>query len=207
VARLQPKSRTVELMVRKSLDPKVAAQTVARAHRTFVAEAEAQNRRVLGAVPPSETWVDGRKGAALESVNLAAGAIVTKFETFGEVLEYIDALLILHSPVLTGTYAKSHRLLADGVEVSGWETAGAAKEFLFISPLPYARKIERGESDQAPDGVYEGVAALAKNRFGNLVNIRFTFESIDSAASRLTGAAKRAAQRDSRLPAIKVTLR
>jgi hypothetical protein len=50
-------------------------------------------------------------------------------------------------------------------------------EIVFVNVTPYARKIEKGLSDQAPDGVYEAVAALAARRFGNIVKVRFSFRS------------------------------
>jgi hypothetical protein len=46
-----------------------------------------------------------------------------------------------------------------------------------VNTQPYARKIERGHSKQAPNGVYETVAHLAARRFGNMARIRFGYRS------------------------------
>jgi hypothetical protein len=55
-----------------------------------------------------------------------------------------------HSPVLTGRYRASHVLFADGVAVDPEKaTDTAANEWVFISTVPYARKIERGQSSKA----------------------------------------------------------
>ena len=111
--------------------------------------------------------------------------------------------MIANSPYLTGAYAASHKLYADGVETDA-QNPKPAERYVFLSTLPYARKIEGirkggekkpGQSKQAPDGVYEGVAALARARFGNLAWIRFTF---DSTAAQAKG---------DRFPAIAITLR
>jgi hypothetical protein len=46
-----------------------------------------------------------------------------------------------------------------------------------VNTQPYARKIEKGLSPAAPDGVYEVVAALAKRRFGNIASIKFSYRA------------------------------
>lgn len=228
MARLQPFSRSIELLVSKSLSPEAQSKAIAKVHRNAVAEAETHNARVLGGVPPSETFVDGRKSAPLESVNPDGGIILTRFDTIGEVVDYIWELLIQNSPVLTGAYRDSHRLFADGVEVDQPDPSIVAKEWLFVSNLPYSRKIERGQGSAPDEGVYEGAAALAKGRFGNLVNIRFTFQSIvegglmayqavprgdltrDRKGRFLASSRDRTAQkleREHRYPAIRISLR
>jgi hypothetical protein len=72
-------------------------------------------------------------------------------------------------------------LLADGAEV---DPSGAnvppADEYVFINTVPYARRIERGSSSQAPDGVYQAVAMLARGRFGNIARITYSFRTVSS---------------------------
>jgi hypothetical protein len=46
---------------------------------------------------------------------------------------------------------------------------------VFINTQPYARKLEKGASSQAPDGVYQSVAVLASRRFGNIAKVRFGY--------------------------------
>jgi len=43
----------------------------------------------------------------------------------------------------------------------------SVREWQYISGVPYARKIEKAHTD----GVYEGVAALARARFGNIIHL------------------------------------
>lgn len=218
MARITTRRRTLELVVRQAADPTQRAREVARIHRRGVAEINDNYRRRLNAVPPSEDIVDGRKGAALESVKLDGGVIVTRWSLLSECLEFVDDMLYMHSPHLTGHYSRNHRLFADGIEVEGgWENAPPAKEYIFVNNVPYARKIERGQSDDAPNGVYEGVATIANARYGHLAWIKFTFRSTteDYSAVALGGrkagkkasAEKRAAynaHNENRYPAIRI---
>lgn len=241
MARIKANGRALELAVSKALAPKERVKVIAQMHMKLVAEAAAHNRSVLGIVPPSETWVNGRKGAALETMNPDSGTIYTKFEIINDVVDYVWQLLVEHSPVGAGDkrpghpgmYRGSHRLFADGAEVEPGSDL-LAKEYVFISTLPYARKIEgarRGnvvkrppESDQAPDGVYEATATMARKRFGNIADIKFSFRAVnegsiqDYAAISLGGrkagktasAEKRAAYNKhnaGRFPAIVITSR
>ena len=84
----------------------------------------------------------------------------------------------MHSPVLTGRFAKSHELFADGVDTENPNIAPPAEEYVFLNTQPYARKIERGRSPQAPDGVYQAVATLAQRRFGNIARITFSYREV-----------------------------
>lgn len=185
MVRLTAGMRTTELAVQAGADPAKAARRVAIFHRTAVAEAREQNRRVLGTSPPGEvTTVDGKRGAPLESVKLDGGRISTLFPTYliGEILEYIDFLLISRSPIGpeggAGTYNRSHRLFADGTETDPATPKLDANEWVFISTLPYSRKIERGQGKSPKEGVYQGAAALANQKFGNIARIRFTFDDV-----------------------------
>lgn len=138
------------------------------------------NRAILGKVPPFKIFVDGQEGATLSSVK-ADGVIVVEFELVTDALKVISDMLHQHSPTKTGTYKRSHVLLADGAEV---DPSGAnvppADEYVFINTVPYARRIERGSSSQAPDGVYQAVAMLARGRFGNIARITYSFRTVSS---------------------------
>ena len=52
----------------------------------------------------------------METVRLNGGVILTVYQLLNEVLEWIEVQLIANSPYLTGRYAASHKLYADGVE-------------------------------------------------------------------------------------------
>ena len=63
---------------------------------------------------------------------------------------------------------------------------------------PYARRLEKGHSKQAPDGVYEGISAVASKRFGNLARVSFSFRSLEGATALDAWVAKTGVQMTSR---------
>ena len=185
--RVQPIARDFELMMAEDLGPKARSAMLAAFAAETIEEAKTQNKQVLGAVPPYEVYVDGREGAPLTSVK-PDGIIRAEFQLVNEVLVWISTQLQMHSPVLTGRYAKSHELFADGVDTENPNAAPPAEEYVFLNTQPYARKIEgyRGlggvvhrapSSPQAPDGVYQAVATLAQRRFGNVAKITFSYRT------------------------------
>ena len=126
-----------------------------------------------------DIYVDNREGAPLTSVK-PDGVIRAEFQLVNEALAWINTQLQMHSPVLTGRYAKSHELFADGVDTENPNAAPPAEEYVFLNIQPYARKIEdkRGHCrSQAPDGVYQAVATLAQRRFGNVAKITFSYRT------------------------------
>lgn len=179
--RVEPIDRDIALMLQEG-SPKANAAAFAEFAREQISEAKETNRSILGRAPRSKTFVDGREGAALESVK-PDGVIVTEFELVNDVLRWVADQLEMHSPVGSGRdphpglYKKSHTLFADGQEVSVGAVLPAAEEFVFINLVPYARKIELGSSSQAPDGVYQAVAILAQRRFGNIARISFGYRT------------------------------
>lgn len=177
-ARVRTRIEGLERDVLSFIDPDLSedgrAEFRARIAREQLADAQAVNQSVLGRIPNHETFVDGRAEAPLETVQ-PNGVIVFEFELLGDVLIWIYQMLMKHSPRLRGDYQTSHLLFADDAEVADIEKAPPAAEYVFLNEQPYARKIERGLSPQAPDGVYEAVAALANGRFGNLVRVSYGF--------------------------------
>jgi len=174
-----PISRELELFMAQDLGPKARSAMLAAFAAEAIEEAKQANKQVLGTVPPYEVYVDGQEGAALTSVK-PDGVIRAEFE-FGllnAALVWINTQLQMHSPVLTGLYAKSHELFADGVDTENPNDAPLAEEYVFINIQPYARKIERGLSPQAPDGVYQAVATLAARKFGNIAKISFSYREV-----------------------------
>ena len=174
--RIQPISRELELFMKEDLGPKARSAMLAAFAAETIAEAAQQNKRVLGRVPPYEVFVDGREGAPLTSVK-PDGVIRAEFQLVNEALAWISTQLQLHSPVKSGRYAKSHELFADGVDTENPNAAPPAEEYVFLNTQPYSRKIERGQSPQAPDGVYQAVATLAQRRFGNVAKITFSYRT------------------------------
>ncbi len=139
--------------------------------------ADAARRQLAGVQArqgtPVKTIVDGREGASLDTVRFG-GNIRFLFLDLGPVLDWIWEQLVARSPVGPERgqphYFQVHWLIVDGVWVDVPADAEAmrisAKAVCqFVNARPYAGKIERGLSVQAPDGVYEIVAAEAQRRF------------------------------------------
>lgn len=218
--RIEPIERSIMLAIREGEPPAERGRRLAGYARKALAEAQEINRRATGVVPPHETYVDGRLGAPLESVK-PDGVIVFEFDLLNDLFDWIGEMLVKHSPVLTGRYQGSHAFYADGVEIAPGAEVPPAEEYVFLNLQPYARKIERGLSKQAPDGVYEAVTVLARQRFNNVASIRFTYRSpllgyVPGAANRAERRAMRnqparqsaiRMERESRQPAIVIRVR
>ncbi len=169
------------------------------AREEFV-KAQEINRKAIGSVPEHETFVDGVRGAPLERVK-PDGTIVFEFELASDVIAYCYNQVVKHSPRKAGDFAKSHRIFADGVEVQTPELAVGADEVVITTVSPYARKIEGmgkrpPQSAQAPNGVYEVVATMARRRYSNTAQVRFTYRQPMGGATALEDwASKNAARR------------
>lgn len=194
--RVEPIDRDIGLILAEELSPKARSARIAEVAGAELRAAQDRNRAALGRVPPHETFVDGRAGAAIEAVKPDGGVIVFEFELLDDLFIWVRDQLEKHSPRRTGEYSKSHVLLADGVEVVTGAAVPAAREYVFANTRPFARKIERGLSRHAPDGVYQVVATLAAKRFGNIARIRFNYRT-------LLGSVK---DKNTRQPAIVITL-
>ena len=174
-ARIEPLDRDIAVILSQDLSSEAQSRALANFARRELQDAQNVNRQALGHVPPHDTFVDGRASEALETVK-PSGAIVFEFELLEDVFSWIAAALEKHSPKRSGRYSKSHAFYADNAEADP-ANPPAASEYVFVSLQPYARKIERGLSRQAPDGVYQAVATLANGRFGNIAKVRFTYRT------------------------------
>jgi hypothetical protein len=207
-ARVEPISQDIALILGQELSPKARTAQIAAFAKERLSEAEAINTAALGHTPSHQTFVDGRHNAPVETVR-PDGTVVYVFDLIEDTLAWIGDQLVRHSPVEHGVYARSHLLFADGQEVDPATPTPDAREFVFINSVPYARKVEKGLSPQAPDGVYEAVAALASRRFGNIARIRFSYRSFPGGAvGDWAGSTKMRGKRDwlTRQPAITVTV-
>jgi hypothetical protein len=164
----------------------VGAAALAAFARQELAAAEKIDTEAWGYLPKHTTIVDGVVGAREDQVK-PNGEIDYVFESISGVVQQIFALLEAHAPVRSGQYKASIRLTADDVEVADplGQVPPAAQRYVFLPDVPYARKIEGAdgrppESPQAPNGVFEAVAAIAAHQFGNQADIAFTFIAADS---------------------------
>ncbi len=174
--RIQSIKQDIDILINENLSSRAQSAAFAAFAGQQIESAKQTNKRVLGRVPPFKTTVDGREGAPLESVK-PDGIIITEFQLIGETLKWIGEQLEKFSPVKTGRYKKSHAVFADGQQIELGAVIPDAAEFVFINLVPYARKIERGSSTQAPDGVYQAVSILARRRFGNTAKIEFSYRT------------------------------
>jgi hypothetical protein len=205
---IDPIDLDIQLLIAEDFSPAARSQALASIAREQLAAAQAQNKAALGFVPDHATTVDGRAGASEDRVR-PDGVIDYAFELLDDVLAWIAEQLRAVAPVRTGRFLDSIELFADGVLVDAEGQIPAAKEYVFLSPLPYARKIEGVDgrppiSRQAPHGVFEATATLAAQRFGNQALIRFSFRT-PLGTELLSG--KAGAASEHRVPAITVTLR
>jgi hypothetical protein len=164
-------------IISESFGPEAISAAIAEVAREALAEAEAINAAALGRPVPYTTLVDGRESSDLDRVR-PDGSIVGIFDLTIDMLTWIEQQLIAHSPVRTGRYQRSHRVFVDGVETALANIAPGISRIVFAPLWAYAPEIEPhggkpDESRKAPDGVYQAVAALARQRFG--ADISFTF--------------------------------
>lgn len=98
--------------------------------------------------------------------------------------------MIQESPFLEGNYAKSHVLYINGEPHTGDGPIPNGELYTFVNIRLYARKIQRGFSDKAPEGVNEAVAGVANNKFGNVAKVTFGWHPLIGAAPLEAWAAK-----------------
>lgn len=175
--RFAPISREINLILREDLSPATQSAALAQYAGEQLIEAQTINKAALGKAPAYQSFVDGARSNDLGRVR-PNGVIAFEFDLFSGVFGYIDLLLIAFSPVRSGRYRRSHVLFADGVEIDQDGPLPDAKEFVYLNTQPYARKIERGLSKQAPDGVYHVVQTMASRRYGNVAKIAFSYRAI-----------------------------
>ena len=177
---VRPLRSIVDTVLSRDLSPQARQRYAANFARARLAEGIEQNRKATGREVPYEQIVDGRLGATLESVNPDRGRIIFRFDVASnELFVWIADTLVRHAPRLTGRYADSFRLFAGGREIDAGETLPKADEYVFLNVQPYARRIEGGWSSQAPDGVFQAVAALAKLRYGDVAFVKFSYRAFD----------------------------
>lgn len=183
--KIEPIESWVSLTVNEALSPAARSKAIAKYAGERLIGAQETNRRILGRVPPHQTFVDGRPNAPLESVNPERGVIAFEFDLVFDVLRWIGDALIERSPVVSGEYRRGHTLFADGAEIPIGDELPIADEYSFTNTVPYARKIEIGKTKsgrafviQVEPRIYERTAREARSRFGNVAKIEYTFRGI-----------------------------
>jgi len=161
--------------VSSDLDPQLATINAALLAQIKAAEIKVARDaidRVVRENHPSavEIIVDGVPGRPVEEVQ-PFGVIEAHFGYGTEIVSAALEILRALSPVKTGAYQRSHQIYVDGSMVPDGADIGAANHIVIASTLPYSKKIEHGESKQAPDGVYAHAVDTLRRRFGNSYRI------------------------------------
>lgn len=164
--------------------PETRARAFAEMAGQSIKEIDAANDEALGRDVRYRVFVDGREAASVYAAK-ETSEIVARWELASGVVAYVRELLTHAGPVKSGAYRKSFVMYADGVEIEDPDKAADAREVLFLSLVPYARKIERGRKGYNPGHVYEAVAAMAKARFSNAAMIKFTYAEPEGDAGAL----------------------
>lgn len=178
--RINPLQRDIEFLIQDTMGPEAQAQYLREHAEQEHKRALAQNEASLGYRPEHDLFVDGMKREGLDRLTVGS-RIVFEYHLLVDVIEFVDGLLQLHSPVRSGLYQASHMWFADDKEFD-INNVPPAEQYVVINTQPYARKIERGLSRMAPDGVYEGVSILAKRRYGNVAYVGYGYRSLPSGA-------------------------
>lgn len=190
MARYTAFSREVQLFADQIGEERRQA-LIALAKESF-AEADRLNTEGLGHTVDYETFVDGRKGADPESVRRGgtisytwqvgqaslADAVDEAFRILTEMAPYAPKRADANPPT---HYNAAFRLFVNGTEQNA--VAGGAPielketdEIQITNLQPYARRIEKGWSTHAPNGIFEVVAMRLRARFGNILTIQFMYQ-------------------------------
>ena len=187
-------SRIIDLGAELKRDLREFTETEIRSLHARVAR-EARDEVLSASAPrPSfTTIVDGRTGATEDSVK-PLGEIRYRFQYWGEILRAGLDFATQLSPVLTGAYRDSWFLLADGALVEGdwWRDGFAfpdATEFTITNDQPYHRIVEVGlrgkKKFRAGHHIAEKTTIMINSRFGNAVQARTRFLSLQAGGSGL----------------------
>lgn len=206
--RVQSIEKDISVIIVQDLSPEAMSAAFGEFAQEKITEADGINRSILGRIPPRKVYVDGTEGASLFAAKLSS-VIVAEWELVTDALFFIAEELKKVSPVKSGKYQASHTLFADGTEVEIGEEIPAAAEYVFLSAVIYARKIEgspgrKPQSPQAPKGVYEITALKAAGIYGNQAKIRFEWRK---PFNGILISGREGNKSDGRVPAIVVTLR
>jgi hypothetical protein len=223
--KVQPIDQDIKIFISDLMSPEAQSSAFADFAEAALADAQATDSAALGYVPNHTTFVDGIESTDLERVN-PNGTIVFVFDLLDDMFAWIFDQLKTHAPFLHGNYRESIKLYADGAEIEVGGEIPPASQFVFLSTVAYASKIEGSpgrppQSSQAPDGVFQVVATMAKQRFGNQAKISFAYIAPSDGGivdwARSAGASQQAHRRGgnkalhtewlTRVPAIVITVK
>lgn len=171
-----------------------------RKYQVTVARQALAEEQVRGFDERPRRIVDRRYDVPIEAVRFGGVIEFIPRGDIAELLRWIFAEIVRRSPVLTGRYRDSHIIMINGVSV-GSDPEAAIRRYKpgdrvqIVNTQPYAKKIEgrsrtrtggsamRGQSKQAPNGVYRAVYGAAKRRYSKVAFIDFTYVKLDTGLS------------------------
>jgi hypothetical protein len=118
-------------------------------------------------------YVNGREGAEEETVQ-APGPVLYDFSYWEPIIKFALAALAERSPVLTGAYQSTHRVMLGSQFIDPTAPIAAGETVTIVNTQPYSRKIEVGFMQmRVPDGVYQDVMRKVRSQFGRAVSVTF----------------------------------
>ncbi len=144
-------------------------------------ETDEGNAAATGARVKSTRVVDGVRDAPIEAVRIG-GTVVFNWSPITPAVEEVYARLVRMSPVggagdpHPGLFKASNIVLINDVEVSIPFQLNPGDVVKFTNLQPYARRIETGWSKQAPNGIYETVAAITQKTLRQFARVTFAYE-------------------------------
>src|SRR4051812_11857467 len=113
--RIDPIEKDIKVWLDQTLGPKARSKALADFAQDSIDDANAINTKALGRAPDYDVWVDGRRGAPLQSVK-PEGQIIAEWDFLEDSLVWIRDELEKHSPYKSGRYQRSHKFFVDGVQ-------------------------------------------------------------------------------------------
>jgi hypothetical protein len=147
-----------------------------RALALFAKESLSDVIRSGAASPNYETFVNGRPGAAEESVQ-APGPIVYLFSNWSVVVKTAIEELQKRVPRKSGRYASSFVATYRGAEVTDYSSLPPDAEVVIFNYQPYTRKMETG-ANRTGGRHFDLARAAVNRRFGGAFNTQVAYINV-----------------------------
>ncbi|MBP2233080.1 hypothetical protein J2847_006415 [Azospirillum agricola] len=183
-------ARSLDLFVDRTLSPAAQSARLAGAAKRELARLVAEGH----ASPSYQRFVDGREGAAEETVAPAPGGrIVYRFNHLGAVGTFAVSFLRQRSPAASGLPARPRNGKHGAYRDSFWigvngrafpaarydpELVPAGAELVIYNINAYSRKVDvqqvggKSLSFSVPPGIFDDAAKAIRTRYGSLVDVK-----------------------------------
>jgi hypothetical protein len=179
-----PSTRAFEQVITLAI-AKAKPPEVQQLHAKIAREGLAKHLASLSSRPTVRRIVDGRIGAAEETVR-PYGVIRYEFESLREAAIFARAELQQASPVRSGRYAGNWFFLVNGAHIESLDAVAMPEklaEVTISNDQPYSRRLAVGKRadgrpfslQNLPPGYMEVAAQAVRARFGNSVYVEIRF--------------------------------